>query len=214
MKILESTPERYDRGIFLLSRGRIKDIYEMVADSAGGKDSEVLDIGCGTGSVSLACAARGASVTGIDINAGMLEVAGEKAKKAHLDDRIKFLELGVAEMKSKFGEKTFDKCVSCLAFGELTNDEQSYALSAAHSILKPGGKMIIADEVTPRGAARRAVHKLSRVPIRLLAYVLTQSVSRPADDIAKKLQDAGFVDIDITRIWGDSFMIVKARREV
>lgn len=212
MKILESVPERYDRGITVLSRGRIQGVYEMIAATVGGKGRKVLDIGCGTGNLTLACAATGASVAAIDINAGMLEVAKRKAKEARLDDRIQFIEIGVAETKSVFVDKTFDACVSCLAFGELTRDEQAYAISMAFSLLKQGGTLMIADEVTPRSGARRFVRALSRAPVKLLAYVLTQSVSRPVDGVLQKLEAASFTDIQTTRTWGDSFMIVRARK--
>ncbi len=70
MKVLESTPERYDRGIRLLSRGRIDDVCRRVAALASGPGRRVLDIGCGTGAVSLACAALGVRVIAIDSNAG------------------------------------------------------------------------------------------------------------------------------------------------
>lgn len=212
MKILESTPERYDRGMRVLSRGRIEDIYELIAETAAAKGKVILDIGCGTGNVSIACAARGASVIGIDINSGMLEIAQEKAEKANLKDKIDFLEIGVAEIKKRFNERTMDACVSCLAFSELSNDEQSYAISAAYSALKPGGVIIIADEVTPRSTARRLLHNLIQAPVRLLAYILTQSSTRPVRDLVPELQRANFVDIEVTRTWGDSFIIIKAQR--
>lgn len=212
MKILESTPERYDRGIQVLSRGRIEGIYERISETVAGEGKMVLDIGCGTGNVSLACAAKGATVVGIDINSGMLEIAEQKAIKAGLSERTEFLDIGVAEMRNRFEEKTMDACVSCLAFSELSSEEQSYAISAAYSILKPGGVLIIADEVTPRSFARRVVHALTQAPIRFLAYILTQSTTRPVDDLTPKLRHAEFTDIEITRTWGDSFMIARAHR--
>lgn len=212
MKILESTPERYDRGIRLLSRGRIDEVYKMIADSVSGDGRTILDIGCGTGNVSLACAMKGSRVMGIDVDAGMLEVARKKAGRAKLGDRIEFVELGVAEIKSKVKEKSIDACVSCLAFSELSDEEQSYAILAAYSILKPGGTMIIADEVKPRGIGRRLLHALTQTPVKILTYVLAQSSTHPVADLSAKFQQAGFVDIEITRTWGDSFMVMKGCR--
>jgi 2-polyprenyl-3-methyl-5-hydroxy-6-metoxy-1,4-benzoquinol methylase len=69
-------PERYDRGVELLSRGRIGDVYSRMAVLAASPGKHVLDLGCGTGGVALPCAARGAHVVAIDSNAGMLEIAG------------------------------------------------------------------------------------------------------------------------------------------
>lgn len=214
MKILESSPERYDRGIQIISRGRINQIYEFIANSVADEGKKILDIGCGTGNVSLACAAKGASVVGIDTNPGMLEIAQKKADASGLSQRVEFLEIGVAEMKRRFSDERIDACVSCLAFSELTDDEQSYAISSAYSILKPGGIIIIADETSPRSTLRRVINALIQVPVRLLAYILTQSGTRPVKGIVPMLEKANFVDIDEQRIWGDTFLIVKAERGI
>jgi ubiquinone/menaquinone biosynthesis C-methylase UbiE len=45
------------------------------------KNKEVLDVGCGTGRITLKLLERGAKVCGIDINSKMLQKAKEKNKK-------------------------------------------------------------------------------------------------------------------------------------
>jgi len=52
----------------------------------------VLDLGCGSGQVSLLAAAMGARVHGIDIAPGMLALAREAATRAGLADRVRFEE--------------------------------------------------------------------------------------------------------------------------
>lgn len=74
MKLLESAPRRYDWGIRMLTHGGIGEGYECIARLVAAPGKRILDIGCGTGSASLACAARGAVVTGIDVDTCMLEV--------------------------------------------------------------------------------------------------------------------------------------------
>lgn len=78
MKVLESVSERYDCGIRMLSVGRITETYKRIAALVAAPGKRILDIGCGTGGVTLACADCGATVTGIDIDAGMPEVARNK----------------------------------------------------------------------------------------------------------------------------------------
>ena len=95
MKILESTPTRYDRGIRLISRGTIGRVYERMAEIAAMPGARVLDLGCGTGGLSLACAALGASVVAIDKDPGMLEVA--KGKTGSGD--VEWIELGAMEIE-------------------------------------------------------------------------------------------------------------------
>lgn len=212
MKILESSPERYDRGLEILSRGRIGKVYERISAEVSGKGKEILDMGCGTGNLSMACAEIGAKVTGIDINSGMLEIAGKKVAGSGLEERLSYREMGVAEMRSAFGAGTFDGCVSCLAFSEMTAGEQSYAIESAYYLLRPGGMLVIADEVLPSSLARRIINSLLNFPMKLIAYILTQSTTRPLGDIVPDFKRAGFEKIESERLWNDTFLIVKGRK--
>lgn len=213
MKVLESSPSRYDRGVKLLSRGRINQVYLTVADMVAASGKRVLDVGCGTGNLSLSCAARGATVIGVDNNAGMLEVAKLKAEKAGLQGKVEWLEIGVAEIAGKIEAASLDAVVSCLAFSELTPDERIYTLSTAYSCLKPGGVIVVADEVVPNGAFRGFRHRLVSFPLVLVTYALTQTTTHPLANLSPLLEQAGFTGIETTRMWS-SFVIMRAFKEV
>ena len=208
MKVLESAPYRYDRGIMMLTRGRIKEAYLKIAEMAARPGNRVLDIGCGTGNVSLACAERGADVVGIDINAEMLEIARQKAKAAGLEERIEFLEVGVAELENRTTAGEFDSAVACLTFSELTPDEQTYTLSMARSRLKPGGTIVIADEALPKQAFDRFVHRIVRFPFAASAFTVTQTTTHPLGDMTAQLRNARFVGVESTSIWS-GFVIIR-----
>lgn len=62
-------------------------ILAWLPDRLHGK--RILDAGCGTGSLSLALAARGASVTAVDISASLIEVARERTPQ-HLQAAIDY----------------------------------------------------------------------------------------------------------------------------
>ena len=211
MKFLESAPERYDRGIRMLSGGRIEDVYARVAALAAAPGKRVLDIGCGTGGVSLACAARGAVVTGIDIDAGMLEIA--RAKPAPAGGSVEFVELGAAEVEDRFSEGSLDAVVSCLAMSELSREEQEYALKIAYSRLVPGGAIVIADETTPQHRLARLAYRLRRLPMVAATYLLTQTTTRPVQQLAERITAAGFSHVDAERMWSDAFVIVRGVKE-
>ena len=213
MKFLESAPERYDRGVQLLSGGRIADVYEQIAERAAAPGRRVLDVGCGTGGVSLACAARGAHVVAIDPNAGMLEIARAKPVPRGRGGDIEWLELGLAEIEDRFGEATFDAIVSCLVFSELSPDEQAYALHIAQSRLVVGGRLVIADETLPSSGPRRLWYRLRRLPLVSVTYLLTQASTRPVEHLADRIRHAGFGQVEETQLWGDTFFIVHAVRE-
>ena len=72
MKILESVPQRYDKGIRILTGNTLDNSYNRLASYIK-RGQKVLDIGCGTGALTLRAARNGAFVKGIDINPQMLE---------------------------------------------------------------------------------------------------------------------------------------------
>lgn len=210
MKILESSPERYDRGIRMLDRGRVDSAYEAIADLAATPEARVLDIGCGTGNVSLACAARGANATGIDINAGMLEVA--RSKPPPIIGSVDFVQASAAEIEDHFQPATFDSVVSCLAFSEMSADERAYALRSARRVLIPGGTIVIADEVAPGSRARRMAKRVRRLPSVVITWVLTQTTTRSLPDPAGLVRDAGFEHVKVRNRFGGDLIVVSARR--
>jgi ubiquinone/menaquinone biosynthesis C-methylase UbiE len=166
MKVLESMPSRYDLGIRLLTLGGAGRAYDRLVEhvQAG---QHVLDVGCGTGALTLRAAKRGATVKGIDVNARMLEIAQQRAEEAGLADRVELCEMGVAELDGE-AEQSYDAVTSGLCFSELTEGERVYALKEAYRVLKPGGLLLVADEAVPRGAFRRLLHRSIRLPLVVL----------------------------------------------
>jgi ubiquinone/menaquinone biosynthesis C-methylase UbiE len=207
MRVLESAPERYDRGIRILSRGRIDAVYQELAGTVAAPGRRVLDLGCGTGGVSLACAARGAKVFGVDRNAGMLEVARSRPGAG----AVEWMELGAAEIEDRFPERSLDGVVSCLVFSEMSAEEQAYVLSVCRTRLVRGGLLAIADEVRPDHPMRRLLSRLARAPLVALTFLLTQTTTRPVEHLAERVRKAGFMDVVEARRWGGTFAIVRAR---
>lgn len=208
MRFLESAPMRYDRGIRMLTGGRIEEVYRRIAALAATPGRRILDIGCGTGNLSLACAARGAVVVGIDIDGGMLEVA--RNKPAPPSGRVEFVELAAAEIEDHFPAESFDAVVSSLAMSEMSREEQDYALRTAYSRLVPGGVIVIADETEPQDPLLRLAYRLRRLPLGALTYLLTQTTTRPVHNLEERMRTAGFRNLEAERMWSGSFVIVHA----
>lgn len=211
MKVLESSPERYDRGVRWLSGGTIEASYARIAELAAGPGCRVLDVGCGTGAVSLACAAAGAQVVGIDINTGMLEVARRKLEAAGVTSRVNLIELGAMEIEDRFPAASFDAVVSCLAFSELLEEERAYVLRTASRCLRPGGIIVVADEVVPRTLGGRLWHTLRRVPMAIVTFVLTQTSTHPVVGLPAAITGAGFEAVREERTEHDDFAVVWGR---
>jgi demethylmenaquinone methyltransferase/2-methoxy-6-polyprenyl-1,4-benzoquinol methylase len=211
MKVLESAARRYDRGMQLLSRGRIGEVYTEVTDLVAAPGLRILDIGCGTGAVALACAARGAEVIGIDLNADMLEVARSKPLPFGTPGSVEWLQLSAIEIEDRFEPLSFDAITACLVMSELSADERAYTIAAALTRLRPGGQLVLADEAAPESAAQRVLHRLGRIPLAFLTYLLTQTTTRPVSGLADQLRTAGLVEVDEERPW-PAFAIVRGYR--
>ena len=107
----------------------------------GGHPFALLDVAGGTGDIALRAAKAAGSgfrATVCDINVDMLRVGRERAAKAHLDDRLAFVE-GNAEALS-FPDRTFDGYT--IAFGIRNVPRIDQALAEAFRVLRPGGRFL------------------------------------------------------------------------
>jgi ubiquinone/menaquinone biosynthesis C-methylase UbiE len=194
MRLLESAPRRYDAGIELLSLGQHRRVLRRMAARVSSGD-RVLDIGCGTGSLAALCAKRGARVTAIDASPAMLRLANLKIANLDLSDAVELVEMSAINLDESFDDGAFDVVVSSFAFSELSDDEQAFVLRQCARVLVGGGRLLIADEVTPRNPLVRLVARVVRFPLVVIAYVLTQTTTRAVADLESKIRAAGF-DVD------------------
>jgi len=102
----------------------------------------VLDVGCGTGTTSLALAGAGAKVTGVDISRPMLGLARERAAKAGLP--VSFIE---ADASTYPFAPEFDLIFS--RFGVMFFDAPVAAFAHMRKALKPGGRVAFVCWRTP-----------------------------------------------------------------
>lgn len=111
---------------------------ELVLDTAGlSPGDDVLDVGCGTGVLARAAAGRlsgSGSVTGIDINDGMLAVARKTSA-------LVTWRHGPAE-QLPFSENSFDRAIS--QFALMFFADQQAGLTEMARVVKPGGTITIA----------------------------------------------------------------------
>ena len=209
MKVLESAPSRYDRGIRILTLGAVDGAYDRLTSQVE-KGQRVLDIGCGTGALTLRAAGKGAIVKGIDVNSQMLEIAQTRLDEAGLSQNVRFCEMGVAELGCE-QTSCYDVVMSGLCFSELSGDELTYTLKEIKRILKPGGLLLIADEVTPKSVLKRVFNRLIRCPLAAITYLITQTTTHAVKDLAEKIEEAGFLIGSVRLNWLEDFIELAAR---
>ena len=111
--------------------------------------AKVLDIGCGAGVDSLLAALRmgpEGEVCGIDLTPEMIKRARINQEAAGLDNAT-FQALSAEELP--FADEAFDIAISNAAFNLIPG--KARALGEAFRVLKPGGSLLIADQVLDGG---------------------------------------------------------------
>ncbi len=210
MRFLESTPDRYDTGMRLITLGRVSDLHAAVAAAATQvPETKVLEIGCGTGAVTAQLLERGARVTALDQNPEMLERARRRVKDG-ASERVDFRETTASEIDGL--RESFDSVVASLCLSEMSADERAFVLHQAFLRLRPGGILAIADEVRPRGAAGRALYALLRMPQAALGWLLAGTLSRPIPDLPSEIAAAGFDVLREQRWLGGGLALIVAER--
>ena len=134
---------------------------ELVAQCLKLNPERVLDIGCGTGDLTISIARRARDnlhVTGYDFSQPMLEAAAKKARKAVPDKKISFVYGDAAN--APFPDDFFDCIGISFAFRNLIykNPLAERHLAEILRVLKPGGNCIIAESSQPKNKLIRRLH--------------------------------------------------------
>lgn len=107
-------------------------------------DERILDVGCGTGELTLLTARKVEKkgvVIGIDASFPMIRIALKKKRKA---SSSAFFLLGLAE-ELPFSNGFFDLIIFSLMLHHLSLNGKQKALKEAQRLLKPGGRLMIID---------------------------------------------------------------------
>jgi ubiquinone/menaquinone biosynthesis C-methylase UbiE len=122
---------------------------------------KVLDLGCGTGTLTLLLKARypQADVAAIDADPEILEMARVKASRAAV--AIDFHQ--ALSFALPFADASFDCVVSSLVFHHLIRDNKLRTLREVLRVLRPGGRFHIADFGLPQNPLMRGVFFLVQI---------------------------------------------------
>jgi ubiquinone/menaquinone biosynthesis C-methylase UbiE len=165
-------------------RGRL---LEQVLADLPAADARVVDVGCGTGTfaIALTAVAPAADVTGVDGDPDILSFALRKRGA----ERVTWTK-GLATSLPVPADSA-DRVVMSLLLHHLAPAAKRQALTEAVRVLRPGGRLHIADWGRPRGPFMRVVF--------FCAVQLLDGLEGTRDHAAGRLPqliaDAGFADV-------------------
>lgn len=166
--MFDGVAKRYDLVNDLLSLGQTKAwrraTTAIIAPKPGMK---ILDMAAGTGSSSEPLAAAGADVIPADFSQGMLD-AGRKARP-----HLRFTKADALALP--FLDNEFD--VFTISFGLRNTNDTDKALKEALRVVKPGGRLVIAEFSSPTWLPFRTIY--SNYLMRAMPWIASKTSSNP-----------------------------------
>jgi len=175
----------YHFTVNIVTLGKARTLRKLTVDKALIQPGDsVLDVGCGTGEVTLPAKTRAkdGKVYGIDPAPEMIAVAQKKAvhKKLEIDFRV-----GVIE-SLPFPDAMIDVVTSSLMMHHLPEALKARGLAEIYRVLKPGGRLLIADFMRPTGSFLNHL---------FIAFTRHQGLKSGIEDLQRLLKAAGFNQI-------------------
>jgi ubiquinone/menaquinone biosynthesis C-methylase UbiE len=183
MEKMVPTYDSYMRKITLGREGALRDTTVSLAQVQRGDC--VLEVGCGTGSLTLAAkrqAGPTGKVFGIDIIPGMIEYSQRKAAQAGED--ITFQLGGIDDIP--FPADQFDVVMCSFMIFHMSEAVRRKGIAEIYRVLKPGGKWLVLDLALPERGLPRAIAKT------LLGFMLNHDLR----ELLPLMEAAGFSDLE------------------
>ena len=177
---------RYDLGIWFIDtfvfRGQLRELRQRTANLARMQPGEqVLDVGCGTGTLAMEVQSRvgrAGRVAGVDPGTQQIARARSKAARRHVP--IDF-QIGMIE-QLPFPDQSFDVVFATLMMHHLPASLKRQGLAEIARVLKPGGRLVIADFKRKQECQGRAAR--------------FHAGGSSIQDLAAMVSDAGFSEVE------------------
>jgi ubiquinone/menaquinone biosynthesis C-methylase UbiE len=198
------------------------EVLDRLLASAQPKPDDVcVDLGAGTGFVTLALAPQVRSVLSIDIAVGMTEALEARAAEAHLAN---VSTLATDLMTLRLPPASTDLIVSSYVLHHLPNSGKRALVREAAGWLRPGGRLVIADMMFGRGWNKRDREVLRQKAVALAAkgpggmWRIAKNLARyglgvghehpaSAEFWVTALEDAGFAMVEFEAIVAEAGLV-------
>lgn len=197
--MFDEVSPRYDLINDVLTVGNDR-LWRIATTKAVGprKGMRILDLAAGTGTSSAALAAHGAHVVAADFSEGML---AEGRKRHAGNELVEFVWADATQLP--FDDNSFD--AATISYGLRNVNDPRKAIAEMRRVVKPGGRVVIAEFSTPPSAVVRAPYAwygknvlprvaglINREAAGAYRYLNESIEAWPAqDELAKWMRDAG-----------------------
>lgn len=106
------------------------------------ENASVLEIGCGTGTSTVALCEQKAKVTAIDVSDDAMDAARDRLRLYGLEAEV--LHMNAADILEDLPGRTFDFIIFFASLEHMTFDERIRSIRAAFQMLNPGGHLVLA----------------------------------------------------------------------
>lgn len=146
---MEKAAPSYDKLMKRMTFGRERELRETTVNLAGVKPGDcVLEVGCGTGTLTLAAkrrAGRSGKVFGIDVIPVMIELSQRKSAQA--GEEINFQLASIDDIP--FPANHFDVVMCSFMIFHMSEKTRQKGIAEIYRVLKPGGRWLVLDSATP-----------------------------------------------------------------
>lgn len=196
------------------------DYIDRMLQKHGGPGKRLLDLGCGTGCISIPLAQRGYQVTGVDISEEMLAAAREKSRALQLDIDWRKQDLTSLQLFDEAGnEMVFDAAIATFdVFNHLTDPEDLQMLFHTLNPLLADEGVLLFDVQTPyklREYLGNHIFTLHRDDVEYMwenhfdeeTQICTMNITfflRQANGLYRRetmTQEERVYDLDLLRLW-------------
>lgn len=159
-----AVPPRYDLVNHIITLGMDTGWRKLAARTCvAAKPRHILDIGCGTGDLSIniaKLASKDTEIVGLDYSQPMLDIARQKADKAGVSGRVGFIADDASQLP--FPDEYFECVGISFAFRNLTYNNPLCRphLAEVKRVLKPGGRYVIVESSQPENRLIRSIDHL------------------------------------------------------